>query len=161
MHTSPVHLSVCRQPWLFSSMSSTGSTVSSQAYVDDDDLVDVVVGGGDDGIMAETPQEYHDVNRTYNDVAQALSQYPSLSPRTDVHSKNLLYPSSRYVLSCVGRVWPANACHASSQHFRMAALPCSSTSPAPSPWCFEERRTASPYRYGSLTHTPANLPSST
>ena len=26
------------------------------------------------------------MNRTYNDVAQALSQYPSLSPRTDVHS---------------------------------------------------------------------------
>ncbi|CRK36388.1 hypothetical protein BN1723_004246, partial [Verticillium longisporum] len=31
--------------------------------------------------------EYHDVNRTYGDVAQALSQYPSLSPRTDVHSE--------------------------------------------------------------------------
>ncbi|TGJ88630.1 hypothetical protein E0Z10_g24 [Xylaria hypoxylon] len=30
--------------------------------------------------------EYHDVNRTYNDVAQAISQYPSLSPRTDVHT---------------------------------------------------------------------------
>ncbi|KAI1500307.1 UEV domain-containing protein [Biscogniauxia marginata] len=30
--------------------------------------------------------EYLDVNRTYNDVAQALSQYPSLSPRTDVHT---------------------------------------------------------------------------
>ncbi|KAK3375724.1 ESCRT-I component [Lasiosphaeria ovina] len=30
--------------------------------------------------------EYHDVTRTYNDVAQALSQYPSLSPRTDVHT---------------------------------------------------------------------------
>ncbi|KAI0110769.1 UEV domain-containing protein [Nemania sp. FL0031] len=30
--------------------------------------------------------EYHDVNRTYNDVAQALSQYPTLSPRTDVHT---------------------------------------------------------------------------
>ncbi|TLD20464.1 hypothetical protein PspLS_08649 [Pyricularia sp. CBS 133598] len=30
--------------------------------------------------------EYHDVNRTYNDVAQVLSQYPSLSPRTDVHT---------------------------------------------------------------------------
>ncbi|KAH8784945.1 UEV domain-containing protein [Diaporthe sp. PMI_573] len=30
--------------------------------------------------------EYHDVNRTYNDVAQALSQYPSLTPRTDVHT---------------------------------------------------------------------------
>ncbi|KAI3322598.1 UEV-domain-containing protein [Xylariaceae sp. AK1471] len=30
--------------------------------------------------------EYHDVNRTYNDVAQALSHYPSLSPRTDVHT---------------------------------------------------------------------------
>ncbi|KAJ4294686.1 Suppressor protein stp22 of temperature-sensitive alpha-factor receptor and arginine permease [Collariella sp. IMI 366227] len=30
--------------------------------------------------------EYHDVNRTYNDVAQALSQYPSLAPKTDVHT---------------------------------------------------------------------------
>ncbi|KAK2590588.1 Suppressor protein stp22 of temperature-sensitive alpha-factor receptor and arginine permease [Conoideocrella luteorostrata] len=30
--------------------------------------------------------EYHDVNRTYNDVAQALTQCPSLSPRTDVHT---------------------------------------------------------------------------
>ncbi|KAK1773805.1 UEV domain-containing protein [Copromyces sp. CBS 386.78] len=30
--------------------------------------------------------EYHDVNRTYNDVAQVLSHYPSLSPRTDVHT---------------------------------------------------------------------------
>ncbi|KAI0155417.1 UEV-domain-containing protein [Hypoxylon sp. FL1284] len=30
--------------------------------------------------------EYQDVNRTYNDVAQALSHYPSLSPRTDVHT---------------------------------------------------------------------------
>ncbi|KAK4168409.1 ESCRT-I component [Cladorrhinum sp. PSN259] len=30
--------------------------------------------------------EYHHVNRTYNDVAQALSLYPSLSPRTDVHT---------------------------------------------------------------------------
>ncbi|KAK0386664.1 hypothetical protein NLU13_6499 [Sarocladium strictum] len=30
--------------------------------------------------------EYHDVNRTYNDVAQALARYPSLSPRTDVHT---------------------------------------------------------------------------
>ncbi len=37
------------------------------------------------------PQEYHDVNRTYNDVAQALSQYSSLSPRTDVHSTS--YPN--------------------------------------------------------------------
>lgn len=32
------------------------------------------------------PQEYHDVNRTYGDVAVALAQYPSLAPRTDVHS---------------------------------------------------------------------------
>ncbi|KAK0750786.1 UEV domain-containing protein [Schizothecium vesticola] len=30
--------------------------------------------------------EYSNVNRTYNDVAQVLSQYPSLSPRTDVHT---------------------------------------------------------------------------
>ncbi|KAF7552365.1 hypothetical protein G7046_g7434 [Stylonectria norvegica] len=31
-------------------------------------------------------QEYHDVNRAYNDVAQALTRYPTLAPRTDVHS---------------------------------------------------------------------------
>lgn len=31
-------------------------------------------------------QEYHDVNRTYNDVAGALSQYTTLSPKTDVYS---------------------------------------------------------------------------
>ncbi|EFQ28416.1 UEV domain-containing protein [Colletotrichum graminicola] len=30
--------------------------------------------------------EYQDVNRTYNDIAQTLSHYPSLSPRTDVHT---------------------------------------------------------------------------
>ncbi|ESZ92268.1 hypothetical protein SBOR_7357 [Sclerotinia borealis F-4128] len=30
--------------------------------------------------------EYRDVNRTYNDVAQTLSQYTSLSPRTDVYT---------------------------------------------------------------------------
>ncbi|KEZ40647.1 Endosomal sorting complex protein [Scedosporium apiospermum] len=36
--------------------------------------------------LEDSYQEYHDVNRTYNDVAQALSLYPSLSPRTDVHT---------------------------------------------------------------------------
>ncbi|CAM1501149.1 Fc.00g103110.m01.CDS01 [Cosmosporella sp. VM-42] len=30
--------------------------------------------------------EYNDVNRAYNDVAQALARYSSLSPRTDVHT---------------------------------------------------------------------------
>lgn len=30
--------------------------------------------------------EYHDVNRAYNDVAQALDRFSSLSPRTDVHT---------------------------------------------------------------------------
>ncbi|CZR53033.1 related to component of actin cortical patches LAS17 [Phialocephala subalpina] len=30
--------------------------------------------------------EYRDVNRTYNDVAQTLSHYSSLSPRTDVYT---------------------------------------------------------------------------
>ncbi|KAH7375399.1 ESCRT-I component [Plectosphaerella cucumerina] len=30
--------------------------------------------------------EYRDVNRAYGDVAQALAQYPSLAPRTDVHT---------------------------------------------------------------------------
>jgi ESCRT-I complex subunit TSG101 len=41
-------------------------------------------------------QEYHDVNRTYNDVAQALSQYPSLSPRTDVHSMSHMHIDQCY-----------------------------------------------------------------
>ncbi len=35
-------------------------------------------------------EEYKDVNRTYNDVAQALSHYSSLSPRTDVYSMPLM-----------------------------------------------------------------------
>ncbi|KAF2470231.1 UEV-domain-containing protein [Lindgomyces ingoldianus] len=32
------------------------------------------------------PSEYSDVNRTYNDVADTLSNYPSLSPRTEVYT---------------------------------------------------------------------------
>jgi predicted metal-dependent phosphotriesterase family hydrolase len=32
-------------------------------------------------------QTYQDPNRTYHDVANALAQYPSLSPRTDVYSE--------------------------------------------------------------------------
>ncbi|OCK82584.1 UEV-domain-containing protein [Lepidopterella palustris CBS 459.81] len=32
------------------------------------------------------PSEYHDPNRTYADVAEALSNYPSLSPRTEVYT---------------------------------------------------------------------------
>ncbi|PHH92683.1 hypothetical protein CDD83_6101 [Cordyceps sp. RAO-2017] len=30
--------------------------------------------------------EYHDVNRTYNDVARVLNCYSTLTPRTDVHT---------------------------------------------------------------------------
>ncbi|KXJ95037.1 UEV domain-domain-containing protein [Microdochium bolleyi] len=30
--------------------------------------------------------EYHDVNRTYHDIATVLAQYPSLAPRTDAHT---------------------------------------------------------------------------
>ncbi|TFA99618.1 Tumor susceptibility gene 101 protein [Trichoderma ghanense] len=30
--------------------------------------------------------EYHDVNRTYSDVATVLARYPTLAPRTDVHT---------------------------------------------------------------------------
>ncbi|KAF2424247.1 UEV-domain-containing protein [Tothia fuscella] len=30
--------------------------------------------------------EYHDVNRTYSDVAESLSHFPSLSPRTEVYT---------------------------------------------------------------------------
>lgn len=47
----------------------------------------------DRAILTATPlrqQEYRDVNRAYSDVAQALAQYPSLSPRTDVHSMLML-----------------------------------------------------------------------
>lgn len=33
-------------------------------------------------------QTYQDPNRTYYDVANALAQYPSLSPRTDVYSES-------------------------------------------------------------------------
>ncbi|KAF2740197.1 UEV-domain-containing protein, partial [Polyplosphaeria fusca] len=32
------------------------------------------------------PSEYADVNRTYHDVAESLSHYPSLSPRTEVYT---------------------------------------------------------------------------
>ncbi|KAF2746318.1 UEV-domain-containing protein, partial [Sporormia fimetaria CBS 119925] len=32
------------------------------------------------------PGEYSDVNRTYHDVAESLSHYPSLSPRTEVYT---------------------------------------------------------------------------
>ena len=32
-------------------------------------------------------QTYHDPNRAYHDVVNALIQYPSLSPRTDVYSE--------------------------------------------------------------------------
>ena len=35
---------------------------------------------------SDSYQEYKDVNRTYNDAAQTLSFYSSLSPRTDVYS---------------------------------------------------------------------------
>lgn len=33
-------------------------------------------------------QTYHDPNRAYHDVVNALAQYPSLSPRTDVYSES-------------------------------------------------------------------------
>ncbi|GAO15578.1 uncharacterized protein UV8b_04746 [Ustilaginoidea virens] len=49
--------------------------------------------------------EYHHVNRTYADVAQALAQWPSLTPRTDVHT----FPngSSALLLHLAGTV-PVN-----------------------------------------------------
>lgn len=34
-------------------------------------------------------QTYRDPNRTYHDVVRALAQYPSLGPRTDVHSESV------------------------------------------------------------------------
>jgi ESCRT-I complex subunit TSG101 len=41
------------------------------------------------GLVTRLPnisQEYHDVGRTYADVAEALSHFPSLAPRTEVYS---------------------------------------------------------------------------
>lgn len=46
---------------------------------------------------ANCDQEYQDVNRTYNDVAQALSHYSSLAPRTDVYSEFSCYSFSNCV----------------------------------------------------------------
>ncbi|KAI9767808.1 MAG: hypothetical protein M1840_005489 [Geoglossum simile] len=43
--------------------------------------------------------EYQDVNRTYNDVAQTLSHYSSLSPRTDVYTYETGQPALLVVLS--------------------------------------------------------------
>jgi hypothetical protein len=37
-------------------------------------------------LLTPASQEYADVNRTYHDVAETLSNYPSLSPRTEVYS---------------------------------------------------------------------------
>lgn len=39
-------------------------------------------------------QTYQDPNRTYHDIANALAQYPSLSPRTDVYSESVLFMES-------------------------------------------------------------------
>ena len=38
-------------------------------------------------VLIRPTQDYHDVNRTYNDIAQALAQYSTLSVRTEVYSK--------------------------------------------------------------------------
>jgi hypothetical protein len=43
-------------------------------------------------------QEYRDVNRTYGDVAQALSHYSSLSPLTDIYSKFSCASSKSYAV---------------------------------------------------------------
>ena len=37
--------------------------------------------------MSNSGQQYQDVDRTYNDTAQALSHYSSLSPKTEVYSE--------------------------------------------------------------------------
>ncbi|CAK7208785.1 Suppressor protein stp22 of temperature-sensitive alpha-factor receptor and arginine permease [Sporothrix bragantina] len=48
--------------------------------------------------------EYQDVNRTYNDVSQALSYFPSLSPRTDVHSTAFPNGASALLLHLSGTI---------------------------------------------------------
>lgn len=75
-HATPTNIMVVQQHvlnWLYSVLTSVRRAPKTTQTA---------------GTPLTTPaQEYHDVNRTYNDVAQALSQYPSLSPRTDVHSR--------------------------------------------------------------------------
>lgn len=40
-------------------------------------------------------KEYKDITRTYNDVAQTLSHYSSISPRTDVYSMQIEFMNTR------------------------------------------------------------------
>ncbi|PNH35622.1 hypothetical protein VD0002_g4410 [Verticillium dahliae] len=74
--------------------------------------------------------EYHDVNRTYGDVAQALSQYPSLSPRTDVHTfdngpDSMSIPRVRYTI----RIWLAGPRFGINRHLLTSSPFCEMSSP--------------------------------
>ncbi|KAA6407644.1 MAG: UEV domain-containing [Lasallia pustulata] len=43
--------------------------------------------------------EYHNVNRTYSDIAQTLASYPTFSPRTDVYTHESGQPSLLLILN--------------------------------------------------------------
>jgi ESCRT-I complex subunit TSG101 len=42
--------------------------------------------------LALTGQDYVDASRTYSDVVETLSKFPSLSPRTEVYSSSTSPP---------------------------------------------------------------------
>jgi hypothetical protein len=69
------------------------------------------------------------VSRTYNDVAQALSHYSSLSPRTDVYSMRR------------ATVSPQKEANKISQRMRPARTPSCCIFQAPFQLSFEERHT--------------------
>lgn len=95
-------------------------------------------------------QTYHDPNRTYHDVANALAQYPSLSPRTDVYST--LYHSMQRAANTLTPIV--------LQHTRMASQHSSSTSWVHSLSPSGARHTDFLSRFGFRIPTPESLRSS-
>lgn len=87
-------------------------------------------------------QEYHDVNRAYSDIAQTLSHYTSLSPRTEVYSTHCL-PCSLGILRLMLFI----------QLLKMAPLHYCSFSKAPSQYPSKEQFIDTPYQSGCPMHT--------
>ena len=85
------------------------------------------------------------MNRTYNDVAETLSNYPSLSPRTEVYSA-CQHPPLPY----------RSDLRLQHQLMRMELRRFCSSSAGPSQLPFAARLMASPYMYGCHTPTLAS-----
>ena len=86
------------------------------------------------------------MNRTYHDAAEALSNYPSLSTRTDIYSAS--YDKTRRI-------------YLRYQHTRMDPPPFSSASAGRFPLPFAAQPTASRWQYGCLMPTLEKPPWST